>query len=173
MSNPIDPSTPFLGSLFSIPQEDDRFDVFILDQFNDFVDAINDKKIGILSDQSENFNGEVWGYTTSKIVRNGYQTFVYIASYPNTGILTISLTSTPTYPIAGVNPEFTVTQVLGSASKPCSATGAGDGRYFSFMPQGDTRISFTMSDIEIVITTTVDLSAYSGYIVINYLRNGV
>lgn len=175
MSNPDELFTPFLGSVFSLPSEKDRFGVFILDSFNDFVDSINDRKIGTITDAAENFNGEVWTYSTSRVIRNGYQTFAYIPSLPNAGVLTIDTnnpTTYPTYPIKGVNPELTVTFTYGSASKPCTAIGAGDGDYFSFMSKGDPRISYTLSDTNIVITTTVDLTAYSCYIVINYLRNG-
>ena len=71
--------------------------------------------------------------------------------------------------------EFVVTQVYGSASKPPTDpdnTTAGTGDYFSFYSQGDARISFTMSNKEIVITTTTDMTAYSGFIVITYIREG-
>lgn len=171
--NPSELFTPFLATTYNVPEEEDRLHVFLVDRFSTFADLINDKKIGVYTQASENFNGEKWFYKTTQITRNGYQTIAYIPSFPASGTLTLTLTSTPQYPIANVTPTFVVTHVWGSASKPCSKTKAGDGDYFSFMAKGDPRISFTMSDTQIIIVTTIDMSAYSGFIVIQYLRNGV
>lgn len=173
MSNPSDLFTPFLPTTFNVPRGEIQTAEFITEQFCNFADVINDKKIGNYLQESETLNGEKWWYDTTKKVRNGYQAIARITSYPNAGTLTLDLTTSPRYPIENVNPQFVVSHVWGSASKPCSATGANDGDYFSFMNQGDSRISFTMSDTEIIITTTIDLTAYSGFIIIEYIRDGV
>src|SRR5574338_378915 len=76
------------------------------------------------------------------------------------------------FPPPDINPQFVVTNIWGSASKPCSAVGAGDGDYFSFYSEGNSKITFTMSDTQIVITTTMDMTAYSGFIIIEYVRDG-
>jgi hypothetical protein len=169
-SNPMTPFSPFLPTTQNIPDEDDRLKTFLNDTFSSYADVINDKKIGTIAQSDENFNGETWWYKSTKVIRNGYQTIAYIPSWiPQT----ITLSSTPQFPIKDINTEFVVTLVYGSASKPPTATGAGDGDYFSFMAQGDARIQFTMSDNIITITTNGTTAAYSGFIVINYLRNGV
>lgn len=173
MTSPSELFTPFLPTTYNIPQEDDRLDTFLVDRLANFADVINDKRIGVFSQAAENFNGEKWFYLTPQITRNGYQSIAYIPSFPNIGAMTLTLTGDPQYPVPAVNPGFVVTQVWGSASLPCTSVGAGDGDYFSFYSQGDSRISFTMSDTQIVITTTVNLSAYNGFIVVQYLRNGV
>jgi len=172
-TNPIEPFTPFLPSTFNIPEEEDRYKTWLGEKFSQISDVVNDKKIGVISQASENFSGGKWFYLTTTVTRNEYQTICYIPSFPNAATVTIGLTGTPLYPIANVNPELIVTLVYGSASIPCTSVGANDGDYFSFMAQGDSRISFTMTDTQIIIVSTVDMSAYSGFIVINYLRNGV
>jgi len=171
-SNPQEPFTPFLPTTYNIPENENNQEYFLNTQFANFADVINDKKIGIYLEAAETFGGEKWWYKTTQITRNSYQTIAYIPSFPNTGVLTLTLTSDPVYPITDVNDQLIVTQVYGSASKPCSAVGAGDGIYFSFMSEGDSRVSFVMTDISITITTTIDMSAYSGFIVCQYLRNG-
>ncbi len=167
---------PFLEATFSVPEEEDRLRTFLVDRFSGFADVINDKQIGVIADGVENFNGMKWWYNSTKITRNGYQTLVYIPSFPNTGTLIITLTSVPTFPIDDIDTSFVVTQVWGSASKPPTVpdnTVNGTGDYFSFYSQGNSKISFTMSNKRIVITTTVDMSAYSGFIIIEYVRSGV
>jgi hypothetical protein len=180
MGNPSDSFTPFLPTTYNIPEEEDRLPSFIEEQFANFSNVINDKKIGSVVDQSSVFNGELWQYITPGVFRNGYTVIAYIPSYPDTTTLTLTLPSTPAsagsvqnYPIPNVNPEFVITQLYGTASKPPSITGAGDGNFFKFNNQGDSRISFTMTDTVIVITTTGDYTAYSGFIFISYLRNGI
>ena len=175
-SNPADSFTPFLPTTYNIPEDDDRHDVFLQDNFSSMSDVINDKTIGTMVVGNQNFNGEKWWYKNVKITRNGYQTFCYIPSYPNASTLTFTLTDTDpnlVFPITGIDPEFMITLTYGTASKPPTSVGAGNGDYFTFMNQGDTRASWTMSDTTIVVTTTVDLTAYSGFIVIKYLHNGV
>jgi hypothetical protein len=172
-SNPSELFSPFLPTTYNVPEEDERFRVFLVDQFSNFADVVNDKKIGVYLQAAESFNGESWFYKTTGITRNGYQAIAYIPSFPNTGTLILTRNTTPQYPIPNVNTQFVVTQVWGSASKLCSAVGAGDGDYFSFFSQGNVKISFTMSDTQIVITTTTNMSSYSGFIVVEYLRNGV
>lgn len=171
--NPSEPFTPFLPSTFTVPEEEDRLTTWLGEKFSQFSDVINDKKLGTISQAVETYNGESWAYKINGINRAGYQTIAYIPSLPNTTTLTIGLTGTPQYPIAKVNNQLVITQLYGTASKPPSSTGAGDADYFAYMTKGDSRISFTMSDVSITITTTTDLSAYSGFIVVNYLRNGV
>jgi len=164
--------TPFLPASYNLPEEDDRQKVYLVERFSNFADVINDKKIGPYTQAVSSYNGEKWAYLSTAKVRTGYQTIAYIPSYPNSTTLNLTLTSSPQYPIASVNPEFVITLSYGTASKPCTAIGAGDGDYFTFMNKGDTRISYTMSDTQIVLTTTTNLTAYSGFIVIHYLRNG-
>jgi len=171
--NPSELFTPFLPSTFVVPEEEDRRRTFLSDKLSMISDVVNDKKIGSYTQAAESQNGEKWSYKTTSKVRNGVQAIAYIPSFPNTGVLTLTLTSTPQFPIQGIDPNFVVTLVYGSASKPCSAVGAGDGNYFSFMAQGDARVSFVMSDNQLVITTTIDMTAYSGFIVVQYLRDGV
>jgi hypothetical protein len=171
--NPQEPFTPFLPTTYNIPEEDDRGKTFLQDQLAQFADVINDKKIGTYLQAAETLNGEKWFYNTTRITRNGYQAIAYIPSFPNSGTLTLTSTTMPQYPITDINDQFVVTHVWGSASLPCSSVGAGDGNYFSFMNQGDSRVTFTMSDTQIVITTTVNLSSYSGFIVVEFLRNGI
>jgi hypothetical protein len=172
ISTPIEQFSPFLPTTYNLP-EDDRLNVFLEDNFANMSDVINDKKIGTIVQTSSQFNGEKWFYKTTGITRNGYSVIAYIPSYPASGVLTLTLTSTPMYPIPNVNNEFVITDLYGTASKPPTVTGAGNGNFFKFNNQGDSRISFTMSDNTIVITTTTDLSAYSGFIVVQYLRNGL
>lgn len=170
-TNPSNLFSPFLPSTYNVPEEDDRLKAFLGEKFSSFSDVINDRKIGVITQEAENFNGEKWFYKTTKKTRNGYQTIVYISSFTFPTMI-ITLTSVPKFPIQNIDPNFVVTHVWGSASKPNTAIEAGDGDYFSFMAQGDSRVSFTMSDTTITITSTVDLSAYSGFIVIEYLRDG-
>jgi hypothetical protein len=170
--NPIQPFSPFLPSTYNFPQDEDRHKVFLTETFNQISDVVNDKKIGAYTQVAENQNGNKFFYDTTKRVRNGFQTLARIPSFPNSGTLTLTVKTMPQYPLTDVNPQFVVSHVWGSASKPCSAVNAGDGDYFSFMNQGDSRISFILSDTQIIITTTTDLSGYSGFIFIEYIRDG-
>jgi hypothetical protein len=168
-SNPIELFSPFLPSTYDVPNEQDRITSFLEDKLSQFADVINDKQIGVYTQSSPSFNGEKWAYLTTKKIRNGYQSICYIPSFvPQT----ITVNTTPQYPITDINPQFIVTKVWGSATKPCTAVNAGNGDYFSFMSQGDSRISFTMSDTQIVITTDGARAAYSGFIIIEFLRDG-
>ena len=170
MTAPIEPTnpsnlfTPFLPTTVNFPEEADRHKTFLIDRFANYADCINDKKIGLYVQSAENFNGEKWFYDTTKKLRNGYQAIARITSF---------VTGDIDYPIPDVNEQFIVTHVWGSASKPCSAVGIGDGDYFSFYSQGDARIQFTMSDTVIHITATAPMVDYTGFIVIEYLRDGV
>ncbi len=40
------------------------------------------------------------------------------------------------------------------------------------MNRGDPRVTFDMNDLVITITTTLDLTAYDGYIIVEYVRDG-
>lgn len=166
-TNPSNLFTPFLEATYNVPEDQDRGRTYLNDKFSAITDVVNDKKIGMYVDNAENFNGEKWHYISPKKVRNGYQAIAYVASLPNAGPVTIP------NPIPNINSQFVVTHTWGSASRPCTAVGANDGNYFSFNTLGNTNITYTLSDMEIVITTTVDLSAYSCFIVIEYLRDGV
>lgn len=163
-SNPIEPFSPFLPATFTIPEEEDRLHTFLIDQFSAISDVVNDKKIGAYTQNSDSVNGEKWSYDTTKKVRGGYQSMARIKSFINQSI---------PMPIPDINPQFVISLTYGSASKPCTAVGAGDGDYFSFMPKGDSRISFTMTDTTITITTDGLRANYQGFIVIHYIRDGI
>ena len=178
-TNPIEPFSPFLPAFVNIPTEEERVRTFLQEKLSAHADVINDKKIGAYTQQAESFNGEKWVYDTTKKVRNGYQTLARIPQYPNAGTITLSLPNVPvtptnfqTYPLTDVNPQFVISLTYGTASRPCSAVGVGDGDYFTFMNRGDPRVTFDMSNILITITTTIDLTKYSGFIVIHYIRDG-
>lgn len=173
MINPREPFTPFLPTTYNVPQEQDRLNVYLVDRFSNFADVINDKKIGAYIQSTENQNGEKWFYKITNITRNGYQTMAYIPSLPNSTSITLRLNTMPQFPIENIDTNFVITDMIGTASKPPSAIGAGDGDFFSFVNEGNSKISFTMSDKEIVITSTTNLSGYIGIIKIEYLRNGV
>jgi len=170
MVAPIEPTspsnlfTPFLPATYNIPEEEDRRKTFLNDKFSAIADVVNDKKIGNYTQDAENFNGNTFIYDSTKVpVRNGYQILIRVTSF---------VPQTIALPIQDVNPQFIVSLVYGSASKPCSAVGAGDGVYFSFFSQGDARIQFSMTDLQIVITTNGTTAAYQGFIVIEYIRSG-
>ena len=164
-NNPSNLFTPYLPATYNIPEEDDRQRVFLNDKLSAISDVVNDKKIGAYN-PSENFNGEKWGYFSTKRVRNGYQIIAYIQNLPNIGVVSIP------NPVPNVNPQWVITHTWGSASLPCTATGAGDGDYFSFFNKGNPDITYVLTDTTITITTTIDLSLYSAFIVIEYLRDG-
>src|SRR5574338_542242 len=163
--NPQEPFSPFLPTTVNFPEEEDRLRVFLINLFANYADVINDKKIGMYVQSSENSNGNKFFYDTTKRTRNGFEWLARIVQYPNTSTLIV-------FPPPDINPQFVVTNIWGSASKPCSAVGAGDGDYFSFYSEGNSKITFTMSDTQIVITTTMDMTAYSGFIIIEYVRDG-
>lgn len=171
-SNPQELFSPFLPTTYNFPEEDDRAKTFLQDQLAYHSDVINDKKIGVYLSETPTLNGNKHWYGNTKVTRNGYQSFIFIRSLPNNGTLTITSASVPGFPVSDIQPQLLMWHMWGTASKPCSGIGAGDGNYFSFMNQGDSRISFTMSDTTIVITTTVDLSAYWGFIVCEFIRAG-
>lgn len=174
-TNPSELFSPFLPSTYNIPEEDDRLDTFLVDQLSTFSDVINDKKIGTYITENSTQNGEKWWYKATNVTRNGFNSMIYIDSLPNASTQTITLTSSPKFPIESIDQNFVVTHTWGSASLPPTDpdnTVAGTGNYFSFMNEGDSRISYTISNKQIVITTTVDLSGYSGFIVIEFLRRG-
>lgn len=164
-TNPQAPFSPFLPTTVNFPEEEDRLRVFLINLFANYADVINDKKIGMYSQSAENQNGNKFFYDTTKKTRNGYEWLSRVVQYPNAGSITV-------FPPNDINPQFVVTNVWGSASKPCTSVGAGDGDYFSFYSEGNSKVTFTMSDTQIVITTTVDMTAYSGFIIIEYVRNG-
>jgi hypothetical protein len=166
MTNPISHNNiipPFLPAFYSIPEEEDRRLEWLSSTFSEVSDCVNDKKIGAYTQSAESFNGEKWIFDSTRKLRNGYQTILRIPSF---------VSGTYPLPIGNINPQFIITHVWGSASLPCSAVGAGDGRYFSFFGEGNTDIQFTMSDTQIVLTASGPMVNYSGFIVIEYLRDG-
>lgn len=173
-TNPSNLFTPFIESTYNIPEENDTGKIYLNDRLSRISDVVNDKKIGLYVQDAENFNGEKWVYLTTKKVRNGYQVIAYIASFINQVIQ---------IPIANINEQLIITHTWGSASLPTTALGAGTGDYFSFMPMGDTRISYTLTDVmisspsdrpgfKITITTDGMRAGYSGFVVIEFLHDG-
>jgi len=171
-TNPMEPFSPFLATTFNIPIDEDTFNNFLQDEFSRHADVINDKKIGTYIEETPTLNGNKHWYANTKVTRNGYQSFVFINGLPNTGVLVINAATTPAYPINDVQPEFLMWHLWGTASKPPTAQGAGDGDFFSFFNQGDPRITFVFTDTTITITTTIDLSAYYCFIVCEFIRAG-
>ncbi len=165
-TTPSNPFSPFLPTTVQVPEDPESMRYFLNDQFARESDVINDKKIGLYIQSFSTFNGNKYFYDSTKIIRNGYSALARILQYPNTGVLIIP------NPIDGVNTELVVTKIWGSATRTCTAVGAGDGEYFSFFSQGDTRVSFVATDTTITITTTVDMTAFSGFIILEVLRNG-
>lgn len=172
-SNPKELFTPFLATSIYVEADPDKIKDFLVDIIPNFADTINDKHIGLYLQTAEVQNGNKFFYGTTQLTRNGYQALAYIPSLPNAGVLVLTAESDPRYPLENVNPELVITNMWGTASKGCTATGAGDGDYFTFMNDGNPKITFTMSDTTLTITTTVDLSSYVGLIVIEYVRNGL
>lgn len=164
-SNPSNLFSPFLPSTFNMPDEEGRSGEFVGKTFSQLSDVINDKVIGMFIQEINTFNGHKYFYDDPRKLRNGYRFLLRVESYPNAGPLVIPL------PIE-VNQQFIVSQVWGSASKAPSAVGAGDGEYFSFYSEGDSRITFVMTDTEVTITTTADMTAYSGFIVVDNILDG-
>lgn len=171
-TNPIAPFTPFLPAIYDLPEEGERFKSTMSENLSLFADTINDKKIGSYTSGVSDQNGEKWIYKITKKVRNGFQAISFIPSLPNAGVLVLTRSTDPQYPIDNIDPNFVITLSYGTASKPCSSVGAGDGDYFTYMNRGDPRIIWNMSDTTITITSFVDLSAYSGFIVVHFLRAG-
>lgn len=174
-TNPSNLFTPFIEATYNIPEEDDQGKVYLNDKLSGISNVVNDKKIGLYVQDAENFNGEKWVYLTTKKVRNGYQVIAYVPSFINQVIRV---------PIDNINEQLIITHTWGSASLPTTALGAGTGDYFSFMPMGDTRISYTLTDVtvtiptdepgfEITITTDAGRAAYSGFIVVEFLHDGI
>lgn len=163
-TNPIEHFSPFLPATYNVPEEEDRLPSYLGEKLSQFSDVINDKKIGIYR-PIESRNGEAWFYDTTKFQRFAYNAIARVTSFIPQVIQLPPI-------ISDINPQFIVSHVWGSASKVCSAVGAGDGDYFSFYGQGDSRIQFTMSDLLLTITTDGARAAYQGFIVIEYIRNG-
>lgn len=163
---PTDPSnlfTPFLEATYNIPEEDDRMKVYLNDKLSSIADVLNDKMIGSFTQNTQDFSGAKFIYDTTKKVRNGYQALIRITSF---------IPQVITIPFE-ISPQFIISEVYGSASLPCTAIGASDGVYFSFMSQGDVRIQFQMTDTTITITTNGTTAAYQGFIIISFLHDGI
>lgn len=162
-TNPSNLFSPFLEATFSIPVEQDRMSAYLNDKLSDITDVVNDKLIGSYTQNVQNFSGGKWIYDTTKKVRNGYQSIIRITSF-------VPQVINIPFPI---NSQFIVSNIYGTASLPCTAIGAGDGRYFSFMSQGDARIQFQMTDLTLTITTNGTTAGYQGFIVIEYIHDGI
>jgi hypothetical protein len=164
-NNPSNLFTPFIEATYNIPEEDDRMKVYLNDKLSKIADTLNDKKIGSYTQDVENFNGNKIIYDSPKITRNGYQYLARIKDYPAGGVIIVN-------PPPNINEQFVIWQVWGSASKPPTATGAGDGDFFSYYSEGNSKITFTMTDLAITVTTVGLGTGYSGYVVVEYIRNG-
>ncbi len=162
-TNPSELFSPFLPSTYNIPEEEDRHDEWLSSNLSDISDVINDKVIGIFVQDFQNFNGHKYFYDTTKKLRNGFRFLLRVTSFPNNSGLVIPLPIT-------INNQFAISQAWGSASKP--PTTPGTGEYFSFYSEGNSRITFIMTDQSVTITTTADMTAYSGFIIIDYILDG-
>ncbi len=162
--SPQEPFTPFLPTTYNIPVEKDTQRIFFSENLANFADVVNDKKIGLYSQQAENFNGNKFFYKTTSKTRNGYQSLLWIESLPN------ATTENYSFPVLNVNDQFVISNMWGTASKPPTNPGTGD--YFTYLNEGNSKISFTASDTTIAITTTTNLSGYQGLIIVEYIRDG-
>jgi hypothetical protein len=165
-TNPDNPFTPFLPTTFTVPKEELNFNAFINDNFSKISDVVNDKKIGAYTESTTSQNGNKVIYDDPKVTRNGSQYLARVVSYPASGTLTLDAPP-------DINEQWVIFQVWGSASKPPTSLGAGDGDFFSFFGSGTPKITFSMSDLNIVITTTGLGAGYSGFIVIDFIPNGI
>lgn len=163
-SSPQEPFTPFLPTTYDIPEESDRLRSFFSDNLANFADVVNDKKIGLYMQAAETLNGNKFYYKTTSKTRNGYQAILWIENLPN------NTTQTYDFPVPDVNDQFVITNMWGTASLPPTTPGTGD--YFTYLNEGNSKITFTASDIKITITTTTNLSGYQGLIIVEYIRDG-
>ena len=163
-NNPSELFSPFLPATYTIPEDPDRLTTFLVDKLSLFAEVINDKNIGVWTDTVSSLNGNKFSYDTTSKVRTGYNYLARIDSYPSSG--TIVLPVPPNF-----NSQFALFQAWGSASLP--ATTPGTGNFFSFMSQGDSRISFVFTDQSITITTTALGSGYSGFLCVSFISDGV
>ncbi len=155
--------SPFLPSTFNLPEEEDRRIEWLGATFSELSDVINDKKIGMYVQDFFVQNGNKYSYDTTEKVRSGYECLLRVTSFPNTGVLTLLLPEPFT-------DQFSITNVWGSASRPPTTPGNGD--YFSFYSVGNPKVTFVMNDLSVVITTTTDMTAYSGFIFIEFIKDG-
>lgn len=166
MTTPTNPSelfSPFLPSTYNVPEEEDRRLEWIGSTLSEVSDVVNDKVIGMFVQDFQNFNGHKYFFDSTKKLRNGFRFLLRVTSFPDTGVLVIDL------PIP-VNNQFAISQAWGSASLPPSTPGTGE--YFSFYSEGNSRITFVMTDLNVTITTTADMTAYSGFIIVDYILDG-
>lgn len=162
--NPIEIFTPFLPSTFNVPEEKERLKLWLGEKFSQVSDVVNDKKIGAYTQSVSSQNGNKFSYDTTSKIRNGFQYLLRIPSFPNT--------SSATYPVPPeMSAQFAIFQIWGSASKAATTPGTAD--YFSFYGSGNPKITFTFSDLAIVVTTTLDMTAYSGFICIDFIADGM
>lgn len=164
-SNPQEPFAPWIPAWVNIPEDPERLRTFLQEKLSQHADVINDKKIGNYLQDAETFGGSKFWYDSTKITRNSYQFLIRIVSYPANGSITLT-------PPPNINPQFMLIQAWGSATKPPTALGAGNGDFFSFYGSGNPKITFTFTDLAIVVTTNALGTGYSGFLVIEYLHNG-
>jgi hypothetical protein len=162
-TNPLEPFSPFIASTYNIPTDPESFKYFLEENLANISDVVNDKMIGAFTQNVGSINGSKWSYDVTTKTRPGYQLLIRVISF---------VPQTIPMPIT-INPQFVITQTYGSANLPCTATGAGNGSYFTFNNENDTRIQYTLSDTQIIITTNGTTASYSGFIMINYILDGI
>jgi len=168
MTTPINPTnqfTPFLESTYNIPEEADRLRPYLNDKLSQISDVVNDKVIGAWTQSASSQNGRKYFYDTTSRLRNGMQFLARIESYPAAGSITLPVPKE-------MSSQFVVFQVWGSASKPPTSM-PGTGDFFSFFGSGNPKITFTMTDQDIVITTVGLGTGYSGYICVDFIPDGI
>jgi hypothetical protein len=164
-SSPIDPFSPFLPATYNVPEEQDRLRTFLVDKFSSHSDVINDKKIGMYLQSAETPNGNKIFYDDPRITRNGFQYLARVVAFPANGTIILPMP-------ADINPQWVLFQAWGSASKPPSALLAGDGDFITFVNAGNPKITFNLSDLFITITTVGLGNGYTGFIILDYIRDG-
>ena len=163
-TNPQSTFSPFLPATFTVPEDEDRLRTFLVDNLSAISDVVNDKKIGVFVDTVSIENGNKFSYDTTKRTRSGYQYLARIVSYPANGVIVL-----PPPPL--FNNQCIVFQVWGSASKPFTTAGTGD--YFSFYGEGNSKITFTFTDTAITVTTVGLGAGYTGFIIVDYIVDGI
>jgi len=164
-TNPSELFTPFLPSTYNLPEENDRWADFLGKTFSEVSDVVNDKIIGCMTQNVSSQNGRKLIFDTTRKVRNGSQYMARVVDYPAGGVLVLPMPP-------NINPQWVIYQVWGSASKPPTALNAGDGDFFSFYNEGSSKITFTMTDLNITITTVGLGTGYSGFIFLDFIPDG-
>lgn len=160
-------TTPFISPNVQVPIEEDRRRVFLIDTFTSVIDSLNAKEIGIYYPQ-EVLNGEEWFMPNNpKKQRDGYRTVVPFPALPNITTLTLP------HNIPNIEIGFTITHLYCTASNFATNPGAprvNRGDYFQIAGDGDSRLKLYMDNVNVYLTSTIDLSAYTGIVVIEYVK---